>query len=297
MMSRASGRRTGSTFTSRVLGPLVIVAALVLLTDQVAGAAESRLVSAAPRPHGAIALTFDDGWGEANCERITQALRAHGVTATFFINGVHLKAQPRFWRRILRDMPVGNHTVSHLDLVAQTADEVRHQLRKNEAIHEDVLERPMVKVFRPPYGSSDARVRRIAGSLGYQWTVLWSRSAADTSPAATVTSIIRHTTGAPAGAIILMHCGPDATADALPTIIRHYKARRIRMVGLDELLGMTSADPGDERPVPPKPPDDSADPPGPFRTTGGRIAESSGAIAGPTMPSARSDSHDPWPQP
>jgi peptidoglycan/xylan/chitin deacetylase (PgdA/CDA1 family) len=100
----------------------------------------------------------------------------------------------------------------------------------------------MVKVFRPPYGSQDARVRHIASSLGYHYTVLWSRTAADTSSAATRSSILRHTTGAKPGAIILMHCARSVTADALPAIIRHYKSRGIRMVGLDTLLGMTPAE-------------------------------------------------------
>ena len=119
--------------------------------------------TAVPHARGAVALTFDDGWGEANCERITRTLRANDVSATFFINGVHLNAQPAFWRRILRGFPVGNHTTSHFDLVTQPDSVVRQQIARNEAIHERVLGRPMLKVLRPPYGSQDARVRRIAG--------------------------------------------------------------------------------------------------------------------------------------
>jgi peptidoglycan/xylan/chitin deacetylase (PgdA/CDA1 family) len=244
-----------SRLRSLVSGPLALTMALVLLTDQVTVASEARLIYRVPHARGAVALTFDDGWGEANCERITRTLRANDVSATFFINGVHLNAQPAFWRRILRGFPVGNHTTSHFDLVTQPDSMVRQQIARNEAIHERILGRPMLKVLRPPYGSQDARVRRIAGSLGYQYTIIWSRSAADTSSAATVSSIIRHTTGAPAGAIILMHCAQEVTAAALPSIIRHYQARGIRMVGLDTLLGLPDGSGGEaERPVPPRPP-------------------------------------------
>jgi peptidoglycan/xylan/chitin deacetylase (PgdA/CDA1 family) len=217
--------------------PLALALSLVVLADHAALGAEAEPISSAKRGSGAIALTFDDGWGEASCERITRTLRANGVSATFFINGVHLRAQPGFWRRILRGFPVGNHTVSHVDLAGQADSDVRRQIARNEAIHEHILGRPMLKVLRPPFGSQDARVRRIAGSLGYRYTVLWSRSAADTSTAATVSSIVRHATGAPSGAIILMHCAREVTADALPAIIRHYQARGIDMVGLDTLLG------------------------------------------------------------
>jgi peptidoglycan/xylan/chitin deacetylase (PgdA/CDA1 family) len=217
---------------------LIMALCLVLVTDEVALGVETRLVYSVRYPHGAIALTFDDGWGEASCECITHTLRESRVQATFFINGVHLKARPAFWRRILRGFAVGNHTASHLNLVEQPGDVVRRQLRRDEAIHERILGRPMLKVFRPPYGAQDARVRRIAGSLGYRYTVLWSRSAADTSPAATVSSIVRHTTGAAPGAIILMHCARGVTADALPIVVRHYKRRGIKMVDLGALLDM-----------------------------------------------------------
>jgi peptidoglycan/xylan/chitin deacetylase (PgdA/CDA1 family) len=230
-----------ATARSRSVGLafILVLTCMVLVGDQVALGAHARLVYSARYPHGAVALTFDDGWGEASCERIARTLRSQHVTATFFINGVHLKAQPAFWRHVLRGMPVGNHTASHRDLVEQPSAVVRRQIRRDEAIHERVLGRPMLKILRPPYGSQDARVRRIAGSLGYRYVVMWSRTAADTSPAATVSSIVRHTTGAKPGAIILMHCARSATADALPIIVRHYKARGIRMVGLDALLGMT----------------------------------------------------------
>jgi peptidoglycan/xylan/chitin deacetylase (PgdA/CDA1 family) len=217
---------------------MAVLLCFVLIGDQVALAAEARLVYSARYPHGAIGLTFDDGWGEASCTHIARTLRANHVKATFFINGVHLKADPAFWRGVLRGMPVGNHTASHKDLTRQSSEVVRRQIARDEAIHEKILGRPMLKVLRPPYGAQDARVRRIASSLGYRYTVLWSRSAADTSSAATVSSIVRHTTGAGPGTIILMHCARSVTADALPIVIRHYKRRGIEMVGLDTLLNM-----------------------------------------------------------
>jgi peptidoglycan/xylan/chitin deacetylase (PgdA/CDA1 family) len=185
-----------------------------------------------------VALTFDDGWGQDACARIVRTLQDHGARATFFINGNHLKADPALWRRILADMPVANHTRSHLDLVEQDDRVVRKQIREDEAVHERVLGRPMLKLFRPPYGSHDRRVRSIAAELGYRYTVLWSHSSGDTSSGATARSIARHATGAPPGSIVLLHCAHGATAAAMPAIIRHYQARGIRLVGLDELFGM-----------------------------------------------------------
>lgn len=216
----------------------LLLALLMIVTAWPVDAASAKVVRSGPRASGAVALTFDDGWGAAACEKIAKSLRRANVEATFFINGVHLKAQPARWRKILKGMPVGNHTRSHHNLTQVSSTVVRKQIKQNEALHERVLGRKMVKVFRPPYGAYDSRVKRIAGRLGYRRTVLWNVSAADTSPGATRASIIRRTTGARPGSIILMHCARDITAQAVPSIIRHYKRRGIKMVGLDELLGL-----------------------------------------------------------
>jgi peptidoglycan/xylan/chitin deacetylase (PgdA/CDA1 family) len=149
-----------------------------------------------------------------------------------------MKADPERWRKILKGMPVGNHTRSHRNLVEASDLIVRKQIKQNEALHERILGRPMLKVFRPPYGAYDERVQRIAADLGYKQVVLWNLSAADTSPKATVETITRRLGNAKPGSIILMHCARDITAEALPQLIRRYQERGIDLVGLDELLGL-----------------------------------------------------------
>ena len=73
-----------------------------------------------------------------------------------------------------RGQAVGNDTRSHRDLTTETDAVVRKQLLQNERLHESILGRPMLRVFRPPYGAHDRRVRRLAGELGYRYTVLWT---------------------------------------------------------------------------------------------------------------------------
>lgn len=220
----------------RVVMPAVV---LVLILQAPAEAGRAVVIRHGPRWSHGVALTFDDGWGEASCARIARILRRKGVTATFFINGVHLRAQPARWRRILKGFPVANHTVSHANLTTVSAGEVKRQILRDEKVHRMVLGRPLLKVLRPPYGAYNQRVLRIAGRLGYHYVLLWNRTAADTSPAATVRSIVRHTIGAPRGSVILMHCARSVTADALPAVIRSYKRRGIPLIGLDEMFGLT----------------------------------------------------------
>jgi peptidoglycan/xylan/chitin deacetylase (PgdA/CDA1 family) len=239
-----------------------VVATLLATTSSIA-AADATRVTAGARSTGAVALTFDDGWNQKACSSIARTLREYGATGTFFINGRVMRTDPAAWRRILRGHEVGNHTWSHPDLTHLGSASVLSEISKTEAIHERVLGRPMLKVLRPPYGAQDARIRHLAGRLGYQRTVLWSADTLDWTSTATVGSIIARATGAPPGSIILMHCGPSETPLAVASIIRHYKARGIRLAGLDVVLGLRP-------PPPPRPPVK----PGPHRDLDGPRAPS-----------------------
>jgi peptidoglycan/xylan/chitin deacetylase (PgdA/CDA1 family) len=110
------------------------------------------------------------------------------------------------------------------------------QIMQNETLHEEILGRPMLKVLRPPYGAYGDRVGRIARQLGYEHVVMWSVDTGDWRPDIRTRAIVRRATGAPAGSIILMHCTRDATAKALPRIVRHYQRRGIEVVGLSQVL-------------------------------------------------------------
>jgi peptidoglycan/xylan/chitin deacetylase (PgdA/CDA1 family) len=197
-----------------------------------------RIARSGTRASGAIALTFDDGYDAQVCERVTDTLRAEGAIGTFFINGNWIKEDPDRWRRILEGMEVGNHTRSHRDLTTEPHPVVAKQILENEAIHERVLGRPMLKVLRPPYGAFSDRVRRIALELGYKRLGLWNVDTFDWKRSSSAADIIRRATGARAGSVILMHCDQSATAEALPKIIRHYQRRGLELLGLGEVLGM-----------------------------------------------------------
>jgi peptidoglycan/xylan/chitin deacetylase (PgdA/CDA1 family) len=211
---------------------------MVLVALAPAEAASAKVVKAAPRSTGAVALTFDDGWNVGACSRIADILRARDVKGTFFVNGRELLERPAKWRQILKGMPVGNHTRTHKNLTRQTGEVIRKQIESNEKTHERILGRSMLKLFRPPYGLHDKRVRRIAGELGYRYTVTWNVQPHDWSSKTTATQIIERATGARRGSIILLHCRYESTVKALPKIIRHYRQRGIKLVGLDTLLDL-----------------------------------------------------------
>ncbi len=195
-----------------------------------------KLVRKGPASSGAIALTFDDGYSVEACASIADTLREHGAVGTFFINGQWLQQQPDRWRRILEGMEVANHTRSHRNLEEAPDSVVINQIRSNEYLHESLLGRPMLKVLRPPYGAYDRRVGQIAKGLGYDQIVLWNVDTGDWKPGAKPKRIVEAATGRAQGSIILMHCAHDATARALPQIVRHYQRRGIEVAGLSKVL-------------------------------------------------------------
>jgi peptidoglycan/xylan/chitin deacetylase (PgdA/CDA1 family) len=198
----------------------------------------AKVVRMGRRDSGAVALTFDDGFNLKACARIADTLRQNGAVGTFFINGNHLKSEPAKWRGILDGMQVANHTRSHHRLTSEPHPVVIKQIRQNEAIHERVLGRPMLRVLRPPYGSHGDRIGRIAAQLGYERIVLWNVDTNDWKPSMRPDAIVRRATGAPPGSIILMHCSRNATARALPRIVRHYQRRGIELAGLKQVLDL-----------------------------------------------------------
>ena len=207
------------------------------LESSSAGALPSAMVvRRGPRSSGAVALTFDDGYDVRACASIARTLRRYDAVGTFFINGQWLKREPDRWRRILAGMEFANHTRSHRDLTQEPHRVVVNQIRSNEYLHETILGRPMLKVLRPPYGAYEDRIGRIARQLGYDHVVFWNVDSGDWKREAKPKRIVQAATGAPPGSIVLMHCAHQATAKALPRIVRHYQERGIEVAGLGTVL-------------------------------------------------------------
>ena len=192
--------------------------------------AASEVITHGSRSRPWVALTFDDGWYANRCARIANTLRAKGVTATFLINGAIIRRDIPRWRWILRGFPIANHTLGHRNLTRERNAEIRKQIAVNEQAIEGALERPILKLLRPPYGAYDRDVLRIAASLGYQ-TMTWTIDSGDTKSGATTRSVIRQGSGGGRGAIILLHCGPSVTPAARRADHRAVSATRVQARG------------------------------------------------------------------
>jgi peptidoglycan/xylan/chitin deacetylase (PgdA/CDA1 family) len=167
-----------------------------------------------PNP-GKVLLTFDDGGPKAGA--ILAVLDRYNIKARWFPTGQWAGANGAFIQRLIADgQMLGNHSYSHPQMYASLGrTELARQV--DQGYHP-------TKVFRFPYGASDATSRSIVTSRGYSicgWSIDtfdWRGSSVDT-----ITQIV--TSQARPGAVVLMHLSFQTDVDALPRIIDNLRGR------------------------------------------------------------------------
>lgn len=144
-------------------------------------------VSREPAP--AIALTFDDMPAHATlppgatrvqvARDIIAALKAHGATATGFVNGVLIEREPAsapvldLWRAA--GLPLGSHGWSHANLDTLSDAQFAEELARNEPLLKAKMGAGDWHWFRYPFlseGGKDAekraRIRKLLAGHGYK---------------------------------------------------------------------------------------------------------------------------------
>jgi peptidoglycan-N-acetylglucosamine deacetylase len=167
-----------------------------------------------PNP-GKVLLTFDDGGPKAAA--ILAILDRYQIKARWFPTGQWANANGAMIQRLIADgQMLGNHTYSHPQMLSS--------LGRAELTRQVDLGYHPTKVFRFPYGASDATSRAIVTGKGYSicgWsidTLDWRGNSADA-----ITRIV--TTQAQPGSVVLMHMAFQADVDALPRIIDNLRSR------------------------------------------------------------------------
>lgn len=195
----------------------------------------SRVSTSAP----VVALTFDDGWSPTNGRKILDILRAEHVSATFFVNSVYVRWDPRLWIDIVAaGFVVGNHTYLHRDVSTMAEAKVVGELRKNADVFRELTGSSLAPLFRPPYGRHTVVSDVAAAEAGAGAVILWSADAGDTAAHASDKQMIRAATRGGPGSIVLMHVGPDATPRILRAVIASYRDRGFTFVTVPQLLAL-----------------------------------------------------------
>jgi peptidoglycan/xylan/chitin deacetylase (PgdA/CDA1 family) len=227
------------TASARIGAACVLAALLGTSWSATTQATSVRVVSHGPRSQPVIALTFDDGISPANCRRILATLVEQHVPATFFPLAEAMSLDPAFWQLVAAvGDPVGDHTYSHPQLPTLSLAGQFAEIDRGRRVAEVVLGRPLLRVFRPPYGAYNAVTLSAAARAGFGTVLLWDVSDRSTSPTASLAKMRWAAEQGTNGSVVLMHCGPNVTPYLLPDVIASYRARGFRFVTVAQLLGV-----------------------------------------------------------
>ncbi len=245
----------GASVNGRRAAILVAAAVLLVLAigagRGVSAAGSATAVSHGPRGQHVVALTFDDGVSPDNCRRILATLVAEGVPATFFPIAEAMQLDPSFWGLVAQaGDPVGDHTMTHPQMPQLGYGAQLAQLSRSRTLVESTIGRPMLRVFRPPYGAYDSTTLAAAAAAGFPTALLWDTSDRDTSPHGALADMLAAGERGTNGSVVLLHCGPNATPYLLADLIASYRGRGFGFVTVPQLLGI-SWRPGSTRPVSP----------------------------------------------
>lgn len=241
---REPGNRGGRAPLRRRAAGVGLAASLAALLSIGAGAATAH--------HKAVALTFDDGPSPYTSGVLRELKRKH-ASATFFVVGENLSAYGSKLRPMMRrGHEIANHTWSHPFSTNLSSKGIEREIGKTNHAIRDIARRygrVRIRMFRPPYGDVNERVRRVARHKDLR-TVLWDVDPADYLQPSAGTIVDRVVDAVDTRSIVLLHDGGGPrgeTVDAVPRIIHKLRQRNFRFLTLSQYFkhgrrtGATSA--------------------------------------------------------
>ena len=209
---------------------------------------------------GAVAFTFDDGPSLTTTPQILATLRAHGVPATFFVQGNRLTTQAaQMLLREIHEDPlfrVANHTVNHPNATLLDAATIEWELEETSRRIREAIGDPCYfpEFFRFPYSASSCEATAVARSLGHavtgvhfspqDWCYALGGGTCDPVvvpwiPPEFQSDVAGYTIDQfqqAGGGILLLHDIHQVTADALPDIVTGLVAAGAHFVDLADVL-------------------------------------------------------------
>lgn len=188
-----------------------------------------------------VALVVNVGASYEPAAGMLDTLKEKGLRTTFFVLGWWAEKNPELMRRIADDgHEVASHGHSVFDLTSVSDADVRADLEAADAAISAVTGKTTRPLWSPSAGYRDARVRRIAASLGYR-PIYWTVDSGDWTTDATADGVYRRVMQRTEnGAIVVLHFDSpttgSSTAVALPRLIDDLRAAGFNLVTVTELL-------------------------------------------------------------
>ncbi len=205
-------------------------------TDEDLGTVES----AAEGCSGYVALTFDDGPG-GNTNTLLGILKTAGVQATLFNIGQNAASNAALVKaEVAAGMWVSNHSYTHGHMTSMSQSQMQDELSKtNQTLTQNGAS---PKVFRPPYGETNATLQSAASAAGLK-LVTWDVDSQDWNGAST-DAIVSAAGKLTNGQVLLMHDTYQTTNAAIPKIVANLKAKGLCAGMIDPSSGRAVAPTG-----------------------------------------------------
>ncbi|MDQ3071671.1 MAG: glycosyltransferase [Bacteroidota bacterium] len=198
------------------------------------------------RPHKLkkeLLIMFDDGPDDKYTPRILDILKKENVPAAFFVIGMEAEERIPLVRRIFDEgFEIGNHTYTHPRLPQVSVSRTLLELRATQRLLQCITGHS-THLFRPPYGEqSQLKKIPIEDSEGpFYYNIFNSIDPKDWEEGINADSIFNRVVRMERkGDAILLHDGGgnrEATVQALPRIIKHFKERGYTFVTAAHHLG------------------------------------------------------------
>jgi peptidoglycan/xylan/chitin deacetylase (PgdA/CDA1 family) len=236
------GRATRGIGTVALAALLAIGATFWIGANSASATWFGPLKSHGPRHSNEVALTFDDGPNATTTLAVAHILDRFHTKGTFFEVGKAVAQRPDISRALVRDgQLLGNHSYHHD--YWRWLDPLYPELTRTQSVIErDAGVCPAF--YRPPHGQHTPFLAHVVDEH-HMTMVTWDVSTSDwtTTDAAAVARHILHKVRP--GSIVDLHDGLDGhvnvdrrvVARALPAILEGLRARGLRPVRLDVLLG------------------------------------------------------------
>lgn len=201
---------------------VVALAATSVLTLDTGPSRADTTPSRAAACTGYVGLTFDDG-PSAQTPALLNALRQNGLRATMFNQGQYAAANPAQVRaQVDAGMWVANHSYTHPHMTQLSQSQMDSEIsRTQQAIASAGGGTP--KLFRPPYGETNATLQSVAAKYGLT-QILWDVDSQDWNNAS-VDAIVQAAGRLTNGQVILLHDWPANTLAAIPRIAQVLNSR------------------------------------------------------------------------
>ena len=188
-----------------------------------------------------IYLTFDVGYENGYTAPILDALKKHGVPATFFLVSNYLDTAPELVKRMVAEgHTVANHTAHHPDMSKLSTEAAfTAELSALEEQYRTLTGKEMAKFYRPPQGKYSEENLKMAHRLGYS-TFFWSLAYVDWYVDKQPTreeAMKKLTSRIHPGAIVLLHSTSATNATILDDLLTEWKRMGYTFGRLQDIAG------------------------------------------------------------